>query len=308
MGYSHWSDDAYTNLSSSKSYATKSSDDIFSKKVKSDMLADKIVVRESRDSDTHPESLAIMIFLDDTGSMGRIPENIVKNELPTLMNTIIDNGILHPQVLFGAINDHNTHCDAPIQIGQFESGTDELDKWLTGVALQGGGGGQDMESYLLAWQVAGRHTSIDCFEKRNQKGFLFTIGDEKSWDSLSEEDQIKIFGYTQAETVTAEQLLEEAQRLYNVYHIHVNEASYKDDPNVLGYWKKMFGERLIILDDYHCICATIATLIAVQHGVDIKNVVSKFDTKTAGIVTNALAVITATSGVIATNDEGVINL
>jgi len=303
MGFGKWSDDAYTHLSAS--YATKSADAIFSKTAVKDMLPVNLTVRESRDSDAHPNSVAVMVFLDDTGSMGRIPEDIVKNELGTLMNTIIDNGVPDPQILFGTINDH--HCiDTPIQIGQFESGTDELDKWLTGMALQGGGGGQDMESYLLAWLIAGRHTSIDCFEKRNEKGFLFTIGDEKSWDSVTANSLRKILGYEKAEDVSDKQLLEEAQRLYNVYHIHVNEASYRDDPRVLGYWNDMLGERLIILNDYHAICATIATLIACQHGADMKAVVSKFDKKTAGLVTTALAKITAT--LVAANDDGVIKL
>lgn len=303
MGFGKWSDDAYTHLSAS--YATKSADAIFSKTAVKDMLPVNLTVRESRDSDVHPNSVAVMVFLDDTGSMGRIPEDIVKNELGTLMNTIIDNGVPDPQILFGTINDH--HCiDTPIQIGQFESGTDELDKWLTGMALQGGGGGQDMESYLLAWLIAGRHTSIDCFEKRNEKGFLFTIGDEKSWDSVTANSLRKILGYEKAEDVSDKQLLEEAQRLYNVYHIHVNEASYRDDPRVLGYWNDMLGERLIILNDYHAICATIATLIACQHGADMKAVVSKFDKKTAGLVTTALAKITAT--LVAANDDGVIKL
>ncbi|RLF58280.1 MAG: hypothetical protein DRN27_05810 [Thermoplasmata archaeon] len=309
MGHSNWSNDAYTDLSSSKSYATKSADDIFSKSVKKDMLPKDVDVRESRDSDAHPESLAVAIFLDDTGSMGRIPEDIVKNELPTLMNTIIDNGVEHPQILFGAINDHHcmNYCDAPIQIGQFESGTDELDKWLTSVAIQGGGGAQSRESYLLAWYFAGRHTSIDCFEKRNEKGFLFTIGDEMSWDSLSRDVIEQIFGGEAPEGVTDKQLLEEAQRLYNVYHIHVNEASYRDDPTVLGYWKDMLGERLIIVNDYTAICATIATLIAVQHGVDINDVTSKFDSKIAGLVTTALATV-ATGAIVSKNDDGVIKL
>ncbi len=305
MGYSGWSNDAYSSLKAD--YSTKSADAIFSKSAKADMIPDKITVRESRDSDAHPNSLAIMLFLDDTGSMGRIPEHIIKNELGTLMNTIIDNGVPDPQVLFGAINDHQTGVRAPIQIGQFESGTEELNKWLSGVALQGGGGGQDMESYLLAWFVAGRHTSIDCFEKRNEKGFLFTIGDEASWDCLNGRDIQSIFGYEKSEDVTDKQLLEEAQRLYNVYHIHINEASYRDDPRVLGYWKKMLGERLIVLDDYHAICATIATVIAVQHGVDMAKVVKSFDSKTAGIVTTALATV-ATGAIVSVNDEGIIKL
>lgn len=305
MGYSKWSDDAYTSLSSSKSYATKSADDIFATAAVSDMLPKNLTVRESRDSDEHPESVAVAVFLDETGSMGRIPEDFVKEELPILMNTIIENGVADPQILFGAIGDH--HSDrSPLQVGQFESGTDELDKWLTSIYLEGNGGGQQKESYLLAWLIAGRHTSIDCFEKRNVKGFLFTIGDEASWDCVGAAKLKDLLGYAEAEEVTDAQLLEEAQRLYNVYHIHVNEGSYCNHSEILGYWKKMLGERLIILDDYHAICATIATVIAVQHGVDIKTVVSKFDAKTAGLVTTALAKVTAT--IVAAGDEGILKL
>lgn len=302
MGYSSWSKDAYTNLSDS--YASKSADDIFSKAAVSDMLPVNLGIRESRDSDVHPNSVAVMVFLDVTGSMGRIPEDIIKNELGTLMNTIIDNGVPDPQILFGAIGDH--HSDTtPLQLGQFESGTEDLDKWLKNTFIEGRGGGQDMESYLLAWITAGRHTSIDCFEKRNEKGFLFTIGDERNWDSLDANTLKNLLGYTQGETVTDAQLLEEAQRLYNVYHIHVNEGSYRDSPKILDYWKKMLGERVIVLNDYHAICATIATLIAVQHGADIKDVTSKFAANIAGIVTTALATVTTT---LATPDEGVLKL
>jgi len=303
MGYGDWSKDAYTHLSAD--YASKSADDIFSSSACSDMLPRGIGIRESRDSDAHPTSLAVMVFLDVTGSMGRIPESIVKNELGTLMNTIIENGVEHPQILFAAIGDHISDS-TPLQVGQFESSTKDLDKWLTSMYIEGGGGGQDMESYLLAWLIAGRHTSIDCFEKRNEKGFLITIGDEKSWDKIDSHRLKELMGYPQTDEVTDTQLLEEAQRLYNVYHIHVNETSYRDDPEVLGYWRKMLGERLIILNDYHAICATIATLIAVQHGVDIATVVSKFDAKTAGMVSTALAKVTTT--IVAADDEGVIEL
>lgn len=304
MGYSSWSDDAYTNLS--RSYASKSADDIFSNSAVSDMLPKGVNVRESRDSDEHPNSLAVMVFLDVTGSMGRIPEIIVKEKLGALMNTIIDNGVADPQILFGAIGDHYVD-NSPLQIGQFESGTEELDKWLTSMYLEGGGGGQNKESYLLAWLIAGRHTSIDCFEKRNEKGFLFTIGDEKNWEKLEPNALKEILGYKQAEELTDKQLLEEAQRLYNVYHIHINEASYRDDPDVLGYWRDLLGERLIVLNDYNAIAETIATLIAVQHGVDMEKVVSAFDSNVADVVTKALDVVSK-SDIVSKNNDGVVEL
>lgn len=306
MGYSGWSGDAYTNLTSSKDYASKSADDIFAKDMSSDMNPMNLGIRESRDSDAHPESVAVMVFLDETGSMGHIPEAIVKDKLGALMNNIIDNGVEHLQILFGAIGDHITDR-SPLQVSQFESGTEELDKWLTEIFLEGYGGGQGKESYLMAWLVAGRHTSIDCFEKRNEKGFLFTIGDEASWDSLSHNFLKDKLGYSEGEDVTDKQLLEEAQRLYNVYHIHINEGSYCNDSRVLGYWKDMLGERFIVLDDYNAICETIATVIAVQHGVDMADVTSKFDSKIAGLVTTALATVT-TGSIISKNDDGVIKL
>lgn len=305
MGHSTWSDDAYKSISTD--YASKSVDEIFNASEAPEMSAVNVDIRESRDSDEHPTSLAVMVFLDVTGSMGMIPDAIAREKLGTLMSTIISNGVEHPQILFGAIGDH--HSDrSPLQIGQFESGTEELDKWLSSIFIEGYGGGQDMESYLQAWLVAGRHTSIDCFEKRGEKGFLFTIGDERNWDSMDAASLKKILGYPQSETLTDVQLLEEAQRLYNVYHIHINETSYKDDPTVLGYWKKMLGERLIILDDYNAVTETIATIIAIQHGVDMTKVISGFGDSIGASVTNALAKITSSGMVAGGSNDGVMKL
>jgi hypothetical protein len=286
MGYSKWSDDAYSHLS--KSRIGMSADEIFSAKASDLMRPHGVKIRESRDSETHPDSLSLAVFLDVTGSMGRIPEIMVKEKLGTLMNTLSTHGIEHPQILFGAIGDHVSDS-YPLQIGQFESGTDDLDKWLTEIFIEGGGGGQIMESYLLGWLFCARHTSIDCFEKRGQKGFLFTIGDEASWDNLDAKRLKDLMGYPEASTVSDRQLLEEAQRSYHVFHIHINEASYKDDPSVLGYWRKTIGERLIVLNDYNAIAETIAATVAMIHGVDLSNILTSFDTKTAKTVSNALS-------------------
>ena len=148
MGYTSWSSDTYDHLR--KSYSNRTRDQIFSSRsMSSTMSPHGVLFRESRDSAEHPESLAIQVYLDVTGSMGKIPEVLVTQKLGSLMNTLIYHGIAHPQILFGAIGDHT--CDSfPLQVGQFESGTQELDQWLTKIYLEGGGGGQHMESYLLA--------------------------------------------------------------------------------------------------------------------------------------------------------------
>jgi ribosomal protein L11 len=75
---------------------------------------------------------------------------------------------------------------------------------------------------------------------------------------------------------------------------------------VIGYWRNLLGERLIVLEDYHAISATIATLVAVQHGVDMASVVKSFDNKTANTVSTALAKVNVT--ITNTPDEGIIKL
>ena len=294
MGGSAYSHDAYSYFSSSTK--GKSVDDVFTQNktrtIATTMDPKGITFREARDSAVHPESLAIMIWLDVTGSMGKIPDIIVREKLDKIMSTLIDHGVNDAAVFFGAIGDHNTGYSSdkyPLQVGQFESGADELVKCLTSTFIEGGGGGNNCESYCLAHFFAGKHTSIDCYEKRGKKGFLFTIGDEQNHKLFSAADQIKIFGYEQAEDVTDKEMLEMAQRMYHVFHIHCNETGYKDNPGVFSYWKDLLGERLIIMDDYNSVAEIIASTIAVMNGVSIDTVTSSFDTLTANSVKTALA-------------------
>lgn len=307
MGYTNWSRSAYANLKAD--YSKKSTNAIFksnaTRRVADDLNPYGLSFRESRDSTAHPNSLAIGVFLDVTGSMRNIPEHLIRHKLGSLMNTLLDHGIEDPQVLFAAIGDHISDR-APLQVGQFESGTDELNHCLSSLYLEGGGGGQLMESYLLAWLIAGRHTSIDCFEKRNKKGFLFTMGDEKSWDEVDAECLKGLMGYTEASNLSATEILAQAQRMYHVFHIHVNEASYRDDPRVIDYWRELLGEHLLILDDQNAIAELIASTIAVIHGVKLDHLAANFDSNTATAVKNALVNISGRT--LQQQDSGIIKL
>lgn len=286
MGYTSYSSAAYDSLKNS--YSTKTTDDIFvnnkTRSIDPGMDPAGLRVRECRDSVTHPLSLAIQFWLDETGSMGQIPEKLIREKLGALIETMLKHNIQSPAVLFGGIGDHHSD-EYPCQVGQFESGTTELNKWLTGLYLEGAGGGQNKESYLLAWYVASRHTSIDCFEKRGKKGYLFTVGDEKTWDKLEASNLKEIFGVSQAEDISAEQLLGEAQRMYHVFHIHINSTGYRNDPNIIDDWKRLLGERLIILDDSNVVAETVASTIAVMEGVDKDTVLKSIGSSS---VTNAL--------------------
>ena len=219
-----------------------------------------VTIRESRDSLEHPNSLAIIIAMDQTGSMGYMPQELVKDGLPHIMTTIIGAGIPDPQVMFCAIGDAHNHERSPFQISQFESSDEKLDFWLTKVHLEGNGGGNGGEDYSFAHHFAAHHTSIDCFEKRGEKGFLFTIGDDKPHSSIT---SAMFKGYLDKGDLseqTDEQMIKEAQKLYNVYHIHVgrNEASH----NVKRRWTQLLGENFVDCPDFTQAPQVIADIIA----------------------------------------------
>lgn len=201
-------------------------------------------IRECRDSEEHHETLPIIIGLDVTGSMGAIPHRLVTQDFPNIMKKIMDAGIAHPQVCFIGIGDHE--CDsAPLQVGQFEASDELLDTWLRKLYIEGGGGGNAGESYLLAWWFAARHTDIDSFAKRGQKGVLITIGDEPTLRSISKRDCDSIFGTSpQTPQITASQMLKEAQVMWNVYHVNVMD--YAGVRSITQEsWQEYLGDNLV---------------------------------------------------------------
>lgn len=291
MGGGNWSNDAYAHIQ--HDYTTKSVDQIFTNKNLVDTMSPKDVkFRESRDSAEHPESLPVIIFVDVTGSMGDIPENIIRHKLGKLMDVLIKHGIAHPQLLFGAIGDHISD-NVPLQVGQFESSTEKINECLKSIYIEGNGGGQRHESYSLGWHFAAQHTSLDSFEKRGQKGFLFTIGDEATWEDYSAESMKDIFGGKEAGEMTAKASLNDALRTYEVFHIHCEDGSYPStEPKGAGVvkeWRGLLKERLILLEDQNVIAETIATAIVACLGADMKHVMNDFDKATAGKVGTALA-------------------
>ena len=290
MGGGAWSRSAASHITQTNS--TRSTNQVFSQNlsqsVATTMSPMGLKFRESRKSANHPDPLGIMVFLDVTGSMGDIPEQLIKETFPTMMEVIIKHGTPHPQVLFGAIGDQNDR--APLQVGQFESAAEELNKCLGSVWLEGNGQGDHHEAYLLAWLVAARHTSMDNFEERGEKGILFTVGDEASHDILTGQQLKKIMGYTESGDITDKQILAEAERSFEVFHIHINSTSqHRNHPGIFNYWKNLLGERFIVLEDKSQVAEVIGTTVAMLHGASLKNVTKDFDQHTAAGVSKALA-------------------
>lgn len=262
MGWTSYSSDSRKLRAFASGYYSKSSDDIFTqskeRKIHESMEPSKALLRESRDSDTHPSTVPIIIALDTTGSMGNIPMHLVKDGLPKMVGNIIQKGVNDPAILFLGVGDHE--CDrAPLQVGQFESGDEELDLWLTRTWLERGGGGNSGESYLLAWYFASKHTVTDAWEKRGQKGILFTIGDEPCLKSLPKRAVEELMGVPCQSNFSAEELLEAAQEKYDVYHLHIMQGS--DGQHSLHYWQNLLGQHCIVVDDYEKVGDILSDLV-----------------------------------------------
>lgn len=202
-------------------------------------------IRESRDSDEHPNSFPIIIALDTTGSMGHIPMDLIKGSFPEIMKSILESGVPDPQVCFIGVGD--CYCDnAPIQCGQFESSDELMEKWFQKVYLEGGGGSNPGESYNLAWFFALRHTVTDAWEKRKQKGVLITIGDEPCLAEIPQSNVIELFGDSVQSGALSSKLVEETSEKWELYHVHMGDKPYYS--SVIEKWKKLLGDdRVAVL-------------------------------------------------------------
>jgi len=258
MGSGGYSQSDRSIRSASLGYQTKSASEIFSRSLNEGMNPKGVTLRESRDSEEHPNSIAIILALDVTGSMGYIPHELVKDGLPTIMANIIERGNPDPQVMFLAIGDHKTD-HAPLQISQFESSDEMLDHWLTTTWLEGNGGGNGGESYSLAHFFASHYTSIDCFEKRAQKGFLFTIGDDKTHRDYDSRSLSTIMGSGDISNYTSAALLAEAREQYEVYHVHVGRSEASG--GVKSSWRELLGDHFIDVPDHKDVANVISRII-----------------------------------------------
>jgi hypothetical protein len=252
-----------------------------------------VQVRESRDSEAHPTSHAVAVLFDVTGSMQRVPRTLQQN-LPRLMGLLLSKGYLdHPQIMIGAIGDAT--CDAaPLQVGQFESGI-EIDEDLGKLFLEGGGGGHITESYELAMYFLARHTSLDCFEKRGKRGYLFLIGDEAPYPRLKRQEVKAVLDDRLQADVPVEDLVAELQRTYDVYYILPHMTHHWNNRTVHRRWVELLGQNVLRLEEPAGVCELIASAVGIAEGkVGLEDLAGDLEeagasTAVAGAVRNALA-------------------
>jgi hypothetical protein len=273
MGSGYWSATTYTERATTRartgtdtfhySHVAKQSGNL---RVHQTLDPHGLGFRESRDSAEHPDSNAIIISLDVTGSMDRVVRGI-HADLPRLHEMLLGyQYIPHPQILFGAVGDAT--CDrVPLQVGQFES-DNRMDQNLEHMILEGGGGGQKTESYELMLYTAARHTTIDCWEKRQRKGYLFMIGDEMAYPFVNRAQVKGLIDDGLQGDVSIVDVIEEVRQRYHLYFIIPGGAAHGGDSDVIRFWSYHLGnDNVIRLDDPHDTSESIALTIGVSEGV-----------------------------------------
>lgn len=308
MGGTYWSDDAYTQRATHRA-ATGQSAFAYSQtqaaaapgtqKAHKSLDPYGIKTRECRDSDAHPESRAIAIGLDVTGSMEKVPRTM-QTELCKLMALLTKDGcVKDAAILTAGIGDaHSDHV--PMQIGQFESGI-EIENDLTSLYLEGGGGGQRKEDYELFLFFLARLTSIDCWEKRQKKGFAFIIGDEMPYPNVDRRFVHSVFGATIEADIPLQDILAEVRERWELFYIMPNMTSYYDDKDVCGGLRKLFGENYLRLENPNGICDLIVSTISLLECGDLDAATSALkaagtDLAVVGAVENALAEVAKSRG------------
>jgi hypothetical protein len=280
------------------------------------------IIRESFDSDAHPNSRAVGVVFDTTGSMQHVPQVFVQ-KLGNLMALLLKKGYLaDPHVLFAAINDATTGCIAPLQVGQFEAGN-EMDESLSLMLLEGGGGGTNNESYELGMYFLARKSHLHCLEKRGQKGYLFFCGDEMPYSKVRKDFVERYIGDTLEDDIPLTAILEELREKYEVFWVMPGGTQHANDPDVIRPMQEMFGQNYFKLENPEDVCELIAQIIGVNEGFDIHTVARDLkdvgaDPAAVGRTSKALTPYantralsksaTASAALVASGDDGVSKL
>ena len=265
MGGGYYSDDTYRRSRSTRQEKGEddfqySEDNIASKKVHPNLDPLRISSKpygklESRDNNDHPESNAVLMCLDVTGSnIDRA--RIVQKKLPTLME-LVQKYLKDPQIAIAANDDFRVQPEMCVQISDFES-DNRIDEHIRSLILVGDGGGNSGESYDLLLYAAARKTVLDCMEKRSKKGYLFMYADEPLRTLVKKSEVKRVFGDALEENILIERIIAEAKALYHVYLLSTVRPEYSAGPQ----YRELFGEDSVITIQHpDMICEVVGATI-----------------------------------------------
>lgn len=224
---------------------------------------------ESRDSVDHPESNAVVVTFDVTGSNFERAVDAQKR-LCNLM-ALLTKYLPDPQVAVWANDDYKVEGTAAVQMSDFES-DNRIDEAIRNIWLVNNGGGNDGESYALLLYGAARKTILDCHEVRGKKGYLFMYADEPFYSKTHmtrgahyqyvDKDEVQaIFGDTLEANIPLADIIEEVKEKFNVFIIwpHGGYGHAREQ------YVELFGDECVVTSQHpELICELIASLVGMH--------------------------------------------
>jgi hypothetical protein len=128
--------------------------------------------------------------------------------------------------------------------------------------MEGQGGGSNHESYQNVLYFFARHTSIDCFEKRGRKGYLFIVGDELPYDEVNAREVETLFGDTIQANIPVKDIVAECAQKYEIYYVIPSNTSHGGDHSLFRYWETLLGAGHVIrIQDANLICDAVSRVV-----------------------------------------------
>lgn len=221
-------------------------------------------VRESLDTDMHPNTVPIVVGFDETGSMGSVPRTL-QQKLAGLKGATLRAGLVDAQLLFGAYGDAKIDEAAPVQVGHFESGT-EMEDWLNDIYLEGYGGGNGGETSGLFIHFLAEASRLDSL-KRGKKGYLILTGDEVPHRLITRQEIKKYLDEDIEQDLTIEEVVAAAKEKYQIFFFLINNSTAHQQ-NSQAVWSKLLGDKnVIVVENPDTISEQIALLVARYEGV-----------------------------------------
>ena len=136
---------------------------------------------------------------------------------------------------------------------------------------------------------------------------MFIIGDEEVPPSLTREQIKAVLGDDVEADFSYEDCLRMAERTYNVFHVMVAEGHHfrYRGPEVEKSWRKVLGERALMLTDHTKLGEVVVSAIQLNEGTDLNTVLNSWSGDTALVVREATKGLTKNSS---TSTGGIVTL
>jgi len=187
-------------------------------------------------------SAALIVLIDETGSMGEWPK-IMFSKLPYLEHEAQEYLGKDLDICFGAIGDAHNNEKYPLQVRPFTRGAD-LKARLEELVMEGKGGGQLHESYELAAMYFARNVSMP---RLIRKPVLIFTGDEQPYEMVDRAQAQSVAQVALPKSLPTAEVFEELKKIYSVYLVRkpygTNTSNKMDDENraVYSHWMRLLG-------------------------------------------------------------------